>query len=116
MLYKIDLGKAIETQKKAIIHMKENAGLTDEQFKSGFKLCQMEDLVYQTSSGEQHKQRQIFEGMASLLGYNYQEAIEIEREIRQRTDLSKSSRIPPLLKRWMNARSVVQKNSESLFF
>lgn len=80
MLYKIDLEKAIEAQNNAISHLKKNSGLTEEQIKAGWQLCQMEDLVYETSSGEQHKRRQIFDGMAGLLGYDYKAAIEIERE------------------------------------
>ena len=76
----VNLEEAIENQKNIIANMKSSCQLTEEQIRTGYKLCEMEDLVYSESGGEQHARKKIFEEMGSLLDYDYKKVIAIERE------------------------------------
>ena len=72
----IDIEKDIKRRKSAIQYKIEKSGLTEKQIENGFKLRKMEDLAF-----DDDEKTMIFRGVCSVLEYDYEKVIDIQRDI-----------------------------------
>lgn len=80
-IYKLNLEKAIASQKDAIAHLKSESSLSEIQLSSGRDLCKIYDSILKNGvNTESYAQLRVFEHTAALLDYDYQEAMEYQRE------------------------------------
>lgn len=77
-IFELDLEITLKQKEMELSYMLLHTNLTEEELKKGAKLCRLEEAAKKW--GSQQESLRIFNETCQLLGFDYKEAIEIQRE------------------------------------
>lgn len=77
-IWELDLDVTLKQKEMEINYLLLHTDLTEEELKKGAKLCRLEEAAKKW--GIQQESLRIFNETCQLLGFDYKEAIEIQRE------------------------------------